>query len=239
LRRSSARDRFQLSKWYLDCVSGPGEVFLAYCAELRWRGLHLHYASVLGHSSSLREVPAPVWRGDGVLEWNAPALGVTGRWEALDPPIQETLMDGACQWHCLVPRARTEVHIRDVSLLGLGYAEHLTMSVPPWRLGIEELRWGRFLSETDGLVWIEWRGPKPARLRWHNGVRAGEELELEIRDREVLREGPLIETALSFIPNIRKLFPARILGLREAKWRSRAALGAADGWAIHEVVEWP
>jgi hypothetical protein len=230
---------FHLSKWYLDCVSGEGEVFLAYCAELRWRALRLHYASVLGHSSSLREVPAPVWRGDGVLEWNAPALGVTGRWEVLDPPIQETLMDGACQWRCLVPRARAEVRVGDRSLLGLGYAEHLTMSVPPWRLGIQELRWGRFLSETDGLVWIEWRGPKPARLRWHNGVRAGEELKLEIRDREVLREGPLIETALSFIPNIRKLFPARILDLREAKWRSRAALGATEGWAIHEVVEWP
>lgn len=229
---------FHLSKWYLDCVSAEGEVFLAYCAELRWRTLCLHYASVLGHSSSLREVPVPLWR-EGVLEWDAPSLGVRGRWEALDPPIQESLMDGACQWRCLAPRARAEVRVADRSIRGLGYAEHLTMTVAPWRLEIEELRWGRFLSETDGLVWIEWRGSNPVRLRWRNGIRCREESRLDLRDREVLREGALVDTALAIIPNILKLFPSRIVGLRETKWRSRAALGATEGWAIHEVVVWP
>ena len=95
------------------------------------------------------------------------------------------------------------------------------------------------MERKKAMAWSVKSQPKPARLRWHNGVRAGDECKLEIRDREALREGPLIETALSIIPNVRKLFPARILGLREAKWRSRAALGAAEGWAIHEVVEWP
>ena len=113
------------------------------------------------------------------------------------------------------------------------------MTVPPWRLPIEELRWGRFLSETGGVVWIEWSGEKSASLRWHNGVRSEGALEVEFRDREVLREGKLVETALRVIPNVHKLFPARILGLRESKWRSRAVLGPAAGWAIHEVVRWP
>lgn len=237
MRRSSARSRFHLSKWYLDCVSGGGEVFLAYCAELRWRALHLRYAHVLGKSSSLREVPAPVWN-DGVLEWNAPALGVSGKWRALDPPIEETLFDGGCQWRCLAPRARADVSVGNDFLHGLGYAEHLTLTVPPWRLGIKELRWGRFLSETDSLVWID-ALPAPRGLRWHNGVRGGDELKLEIQDRAVLRQGALAETALSIIPNVRKLFPKSVLGLGESKWLSRATYAGREGWAIHEVVEWP
>ncbi len=229
---------FRLSKWYMDCVSDEGEVFLAYWAELRWRAVRLNYASVLGGCSSLRETPAPVW-SDGVLRWNAPPLGVTGTWRALDPPVRESLLEGACNWNCVAPRARAEVRLGGRAIRGLGYAEHLTMTVSPWRLPIDELRWGRFLSETEGVVWIEWSGEKSASLRWHNGVRSAGALEVEFRDREVLREGKLVETALRVIPNVHKLFPARILGLRESKWRSRAALGPAEGWAIHEVVRWP
>ena len=237
MQRSSAREPFHFSKWYLDCVSAEGEAFLAYCAELRWRALRLHYASLLGHSSSLRQAPEPVWR-DGVLEWDAPDLGVSGRWEALDPPIEATLLDGDCQWQCLAPRARVDLRVGDRSVRGLGYAEHLTMTVAPWNLEIDELRWGRFLSETDGLVWIELRGPKPANLRWHNGVPCGEEVELALRDPVVLRDGALAETALAIVPNLLKMFPSRILGLCETKWRSRAALGGTEGWAIHEIVKW-
>jgi hypothetical protein len=229
---------FHLSKWYMDCVSGEGEVFVAYRAELRWRAVRLHYASVLGGCSSLRETPEPVWSG-GTLVWQAPALGVAASWSALDPPAREPLLDGACDWNCLVPRGHTEVRVGRRRIVGLGYAEHLTMCVPPWRLPIEELRWGRFLSESGGVVWIEWSGKNPAQLRWRDGVRCGEGAEVEMLDREVLREGKPIETALRLIPNAHKLFPARILGLSETKWRSRAVLGQSAGWAIHEVVRWP
>ncbi len=229
---------FHLSKWYMDGVSGEGEVFVAYQARLRWGAVRLHYASVLDGCSSLRETPEPVWRG-GALMWQAPALGVAAAWRALDPPVRELLLDGACDWHCVVPRGRAEAHVGDRHIVGLGYAEHLTVCVPPWRLPIEELRWGRFLSEADGEVWIEWSGTNPGRLRWRNGVRLGDGGEVEILDWEVLREGKLIETALRIIPNVHKLFPARILRLSETKWRSRAVLGQSAGWAIHEVVRWP
>jgi hypothetical protein len=228
---------FHLAKWYMDCVSADGEVFLAYRAELRWRAVHLHYASVLGGCTSMRESPEPVWCG-GVLQWDAPALGISATWHAIDPPARESLLDGACDWNCLVPRARAEVRLPGRTIRGLGYAEHLTMTVPPWSLPISELRWGRFLSETDSVVWIEWSGAKSASLRWRNGVRSQGE-RVEIQDQTTLREGKLVETALRVIPNVHKLFPARILGMRESKWRSRAAFRAAGGWAIHEVVHWP
>jgi hypothetical protein len=222
----------------MDCVSDDGEVFLACQAELRWRALHLRYASVLGGCSSLRETPEPVW-SDGVLCWNAPSLGVAATWHAVDWPVRETLLNGACGWNCVAPRARAEVRLGDRTIRGLGYAENLTMTVPPWRLPIHELRWGRFLSETDGVVWIEWSGAESACMWWHNGLRSESASEIDFRDRATLRDGKLVETALHVIPDIHKLFPARILGLRESKWLSRAAFGQAAGWAIHEVVRWP
>lgn len=239
--RSSAAETFHLSKWYLDCVSDEGEVFLAYRAALRWRALRIHYASVLGRDASLRKSPSPV-EGAGVLEWRAPSLEVEGRWERLDPPIRRTLAEGV-EWDCVQPRARAEVRVGRRLFRGLGYAEHLTLAIPPWLLPLDELRWGRFLSPTDGLVWIDWRGPQNRQLVFHNGVSLDSLPGLDLEDGLVLRDGSLAETVLSVIPKFERLFPSRILRLRESKWRSRGILrraGAPDarGWAIHEVVRW-
>jgi hypothetical protein len=46
-------------------------------------------------------------------------------------------------------------------------------------------------------------------------------------------------TALSIIPKVERLFPWRILHIRETKWRSRGLLDGVSGWAIHEEVRWP
>src|SRR2546423_3960326 len=76
-----------------------------------------------------------------------------------------------------VPRARSEISFGARSgisfggrLEGLGYAERLTMTIPPWRLPFEELRGGRFLSDGDALVWINWRGAHTLNLSFPNGV---------------------------------------------------------------------
>ncbi len=129
------------------------------------------------------------------------------------------------------------------------------MTIPPWQLPFDELRWGRFLSAEDALVWIDWRGAHSLNLTFHNGdcvehaaltddeLVAGE-LSLALDRGTVLREGALVETALNTIPGIQKLFPFRILRVHERKWLSRGVLrkpGAepSAGWAIHEVVRWP
>ena len=128
------------------------------------------------------------------------------------------------------------------------------MSIPPWQLPIKELRWGRFLSDTDALVWVDWRGETPLNLVFHNGnqiedvaitdhgFKAGD-LMLSLDENAVIREGPLIKTALSKIPGLRNLFPLRVLGTYECKWLSRGTLKetageAVNGWTIHEVVRW-
>jgi hypothetical protein len=233
---------FHLSKWYLDCVTEDGRVFVAYSARLRWHALSLDYTTVLGGASSLKPCPAPECSGDRI-EWRAPKVGVEGSWLALEAPVCETLYDadGTVEWSCLLPRGSAQVRVGSERLRGLGYVERLDMTVPPWRLPIDELHWGRLLTAAGSVVWIDWRGAHSKRLVLRNGAAAEPELltRLELGRGLVLRDGALGRTALSIIPKVERLFPWRILHVRETKWRSRGLLDGVSGWAIHEEVRWP
>ena len=235
----AAAEHFRLSKWYLDCTDGDGHTVIAYRAELHWRAVHVHYAAVVGDSSSFRESPEPIQLGD-TLRWQAPALDLEAEWQAIDPPAECQLL-GCIEWNCVMPRARACVRAGGRTIRGLGYAEHLTMTTPPWQLPLRELRWGRFLSEQDGLVWIECLGDEPVMIALHNGVAVEPERlwGLGLEPGRVLREGVLGDGVLGTIPRLRKLLPVRMLDLHESKRLSRGTFDGASGWAVHEVVLWP
>lgn len=253
---------FKLSKWYLDCVTSSGDVSIVYTGTAGWGPARVHYSSFLestgstvGVRQALRQVDEPTMQ-DGCLGWHCDLLGVAGKWSANGSELRETIFeseDGAVEWRCVMPRARVQIGNR----AGLGYVEHLNMTIAPWRIPISTLRWGRFLNESYSMVWIDWCGAHSRRVAYLNGqaVTAG-----PISDAEVmldhgsrlcmmgnpltLRDGPIGSTALAAIPGIRNTFPARLLQIRETKWRSSARLELADGsyvegWAIHERVDWP
>jgi hypothetical protein len=260
---------FALSKWYLDCVGDGGDVFIAYAAEVRWRALSIRYTSTLIQragsatqiAATLRSAPPPALDGD-TLAWSAPALDVSGRWTALAPERSDTVLateEGAVTWRCLMPKARAEIAFGARSsppIRGLGYAEHLSLTLPPWQMPIDELRWGRFLSDDAALVWIDWRGPHTHRLVLLDGVATGPArfddggitlgdgaARLSFTAPRVLREGALGKTALAILPAVETILPVRILATEERKWVARGALERGgtrtEGWVIHEVVRWP
>ncbi|MBI5281619.1 MAG: hypothetical protein HY858_08065 [Candidatus Solibacter usitatus] len=258
---------FELSKWYADCVTGAGGAVIVYHAQLHWRIPTIHYANLLIHEPggpvrgrySLRRQPAPVHAGN--IEWNSPVWRAVGVWSETGAAVREVLFEseaGCLEWNCVAPRSLAEVRIGDGKpFRGFGYAERLRLTIPPWRLPIRLLRWGRFVNERDALVWIDWRGPHNKQVVYDNGLPVSAS---SISDREVvleqgrgvvsldrgviLREGKLGDTALSVLAHVDRLLPARTFGMRECKWLSRAVLrrpGQVDsvGMAIHEVVEWP
>ena len=257
---------FLLDKWYLDCVTPGGDVFIGYTATLRWRRLRLNYASVLlapyggapESRTTLRASGGPELRG-GELTWSCTPLVCAGRWHAEAPELERTLLQdesGQVRWSCLQPRSACTVAVAGrPPLSGLGYAERLSLTVKPWRLPLRELRWGRFLSPHDTVVWIEWRGLRPLSLLFHNGVEVDAgcisddlltfaDSSLRFADSRVLRQGPLVRTALAAVPALHHLAPRRILEAEETKWCSRGELlpaepAASTGWAIHEVVAFP
>jgi hypothetical protein len=255
------RYTFQLSKWYLDCVSESGDVSIIYTGTVQWRGMRLNYSSLLDCTRgcltsrrSLRKMNAPQAERDSI-SWSSKPFNLMGKWQSRAVALHETVFesrDGAVEWECLMPCAKSQIDQRT----GLGYVEHLAMTISPWKLPIRCLRWGRFTSKSDWAVWIDWAGEYNRRIAFVNGeARATEVLEdgrvgfadgdcLEMDRSMTLRDGPLCSTALSSIPGARNTFPARLLQVRERKWRSRARLerrdrSAVEGWALHEIVTWP
>jgi hypothetical protein len=209
-------------------------------------------------ASSLRKISVPELDGD-TATLSLAHLGFEGTWRRLRGPVERTVFEGphgSAIWRCHQPMAQVDLKLHGKTrMTGLGYVECLTLSVLPWKLPLEELHWGRFLSEQDALVWIDWRGPHQWRTVLHNGeerevqsltegeiifTNAGTRLGL---DRGiVLRSGQLGETVFAGISRLARLRPHNMLAVNECKWRSRGVLqtgnSATSGWAIHEVVKW-
>jgi hypothetical protein len=255
------RSRFCLSKWYLDAVGETGEVFIGYRAALRWRKLAVAYASILtADEGGVRSSATLLPRGEpnlfeGAVAWTEPGLAVAGTWRGTLAPIVRTLYEspeGAVVWRCLVPSAQAAIRCGEIELRGFGYAEQLSMTIPPWRLPIDALRWGRFFAPGRSLVWIDWES-REGRRTWvfvdgkevrgevsEEGILfEGGKLRLPVPGRLTLRDGRLSHL-LRNLPLPRPLF-LRALAIHETKWRTSAVLelgaGAPEsGWAIHEIV---
>jgi hypothetical protein len=252
---------FQLSKWYLDCVTDSGNTSIAYVGDLLWGFVHLQYSSLLRseqdvvtQQNSLRHPSMPVLDGKSI-SWNSSHFDFSAVWQTDMSEVRETVFtneEGSVEWHCLMPVAQ----VRTNSDSGLGYVEHLTMTLAPWKIPIHYLRWGRFCSPSDWIVWIDWQGEFSKRILYRNGKAAKASVlddqqitfddgsRLTVDRSLVLRNGPLGTTSLSSIPGVSKTFPARLLEVNECKWRSRAKLecpgrSPVEGWAIHEIVSWP
>ena len=258
---------FELSKWYADCISENGDAAILYRATLRIGGIPIHYESLL---TKPQDSPPHVRYsirprgglsiGNNQLNWTANAWKASGSWTNHGHGHCETLYsqgDDDLVWNCFAPRASASLKVGDEFISGWGYAEQIRLTIPPWRLPIKTLRWGRFVNENDTLTWIDWTGPTSKQVVLFNGKAVesesisddrisfhhGEGL-LELGSKQVIREGQLGSTALAVIPKLTSLFPDSVLNMYERKWLSRAVLhrkGHADsvGMAIHEVVEWP
>ncbi len=248
---------FELSKWYLDCISSSGKAGIAYFGRLQWGPLRLQYSSLIENGSvrhSLRPEQGPLDDGDRIT-WRDDALDIDGEWVADSPPLHETIFkcdEGAVVWQGLMPRAFARMGQKT----GFGYVERLHMTIPPWRIPIKTLRWGRFCCAEEWVVWIDWIGEHNRRIVYRNGgtaeaTRIGDERVefaegacLDLDCSHTIREGTLGSAALAGIPGLRDTLPIRLLRVNEHKWLSRAQFTqpgrpSTSGWAIHEVVQWP
>lgn len=177
---------FTLAKWYLDVVAEDGTLAVAYSARLSFAGVQVTYGSTLvsvagspaqenstfGGADDLRLEQNGVEAG-AVLTWHHPALAVRGSWRRLAPAIDRRLLrssDGDISWRCEMPRACVEFDAGGRRITGIGYAEHLTLALAPWRLPFNHLRWGRFASKTGSVIWIVWEGVDRRQFVWHDGV---------------------------------------------------------------------
>jgi hypothetical protein len=204
----------------------------------------------------VRSSPGPR-RSGHEIRWDCERAGFRARWTPTAAACNRRLLDdpaGSVDWHCHAPRTDAVVELNGTTgLRGRGYVEELHLAIPPWRLPLDELRWGRFHSADDALTWIEWRGAERRCWVIHNGgeVRDAtigtdriwledERLGIELRNESTLREGFLAETALRRLPVVRRWLLRGIADAHETKWLARGTLSTptrtSSGWAIHELV---
>lgn len=249
----------QLEKFYLDVITPSGAGAIVYAAGLR--GIDLTLASVLTWDGPGRPVQRHSLRGRlptvsaSFAGWRCPALQAEGSWSPRAKPIGQTLWstDGReVEWRAFAPAADAVLRIGERVFAGFGYAEQLRIAGAPWRLPIDTLRWGRFVSSTDSVVWIQWEHAATRSWLWHNG-REGRATEvtdarviwpghqLELPPGRTLRSGRLGATVFARWPAARRLLPAGIMAMQEAKACTEGTLTAADGrcsrgGVIHERV---
>lgn len=258
-----APERFALEKWYLDAVDSDGSAAIAYWASLTWRGVDVTWHNVCRYArgaspeerSSLRRVPPPCVV-DGRVTWASKRLALETVHEPTTPGVAVTMLDdvrGRITWECLAPSALVRANDDGVIRKGTGYAERISMTVLPWELPLDELRWGRWISDdaTTSLVWVDWRGPAPQRWVIHNGTRCDD---ASVEDGGIaLGAGRLalgtprtlhdrsVGKLLRGITGLARVAAHIPIAWEETKWCSRGTwVGAAgeniQGWAIHEIA---
>jgi hypothetical protein len=256
----------QIEKWYLDVVTPEGPGMIGYAARVRLGPLALRCSEILqwhagdpaAQSRTLLGGTLPTAVSDGV-RWHSPTVAVEGRWRSQGNAISTMVLHeepaGRVEWTCFCPAAEATVKIGRDRWDGFGYAERLVMTLPPARLPIRELRWGRFISGEQHCVWIRWRGPVERSWCVHNGRPAdavmpdlhklawnGHRLQLE--PGTTLRTGRIAGTALKGAGLLAWLLPASVRDLHETKWCGRGVLTDGHGrehrgWAIHESAVFP
>jgi hypothetical protein len=135
---------------------------------------------------------------------------------------------------------------------GIGYVESLLLTIPPWKLPFNELKWGRHASDRHAAVWIEWTGAHAARYVWFDGVPdcdarptsaglaglAGNG-EVMVQDaRDVCRRSPLVHVSERLPPIVN-----RLNAMIEHKHVGRSAIVVGGrpidtGWCVFEKVSW-
>ncbi|MEP6260359.1 MAG: hypothetical protein ABJ092_02190 [Gillisia sp.] len=257
-----------LNKWFLDFVGDNGETMIFYAAKLSWKGFAVHYASWIHYDpekgvkekSHFRNVKFPE-KKDEVITWNDDEFKISGKWESGAGPISARLYEsdpGYLDWHCFQPSSRVYLKIKDRIIEGKGYVEQLILTAPPWHIPMNDLRWGRFHSLQDTMVWIELRKENKQQWVWLNGERmtnciieddqisSAEENFLLKLDRGVELESEnklyrVMHNLLHYLPGFNKLIPAKFLMAFNYKWLSKAEFHLKEvptsyGIAIHEWV---
>jgi hypothetical protein len=114
--------RFELTKWYFDCVAPDGRAVIGYWASLAWRGMALTWQSVTLFEpgrppiarSRLGSAPPPRVEGRRIT-WDTPALGCIAGFESRQDAIEQRLLgerEVVVQWRAEAPAAEAafELH---------------------------------------------------------------------------------------------------------------------------------
>jgi hypothetical protein len=255
---------FRLEKQYFDCIDDRGNCFIIYMAGLQILFIRISYSSlILCDSNGITTVISSFRKSvkpepDDLLIFDNNILHVEGQWKRVDDPLPIFCYiknNYELVWNCHHPRALTEITYNGNKFRGYGYSETLALTIKPRNLPIEELRWGRFLSEEYTIVWINWKGKHPVNKLYCNGIEYNDTnfekkriifgkgaYELLFNEISIIRKGKL-SNLFSRIPWMKIFLNIRILNSLEIKYKAKSVLTlnkeiSSTGWSLYEIVTW-
>lgn len=256
------KQNFYFYKWYADIIDKEtDDVTIVYMGEIEWNILKLGFTNILQFLERKKLISEATFSNyhKPTLEkeiFHINSMQIQGEWISKGELITEKLyenQDGYILWECFIPHAVGEIKFDDKVNKGFGYVERLTMTLKPWQIPINILRWGRFLCENHSIIWIRWHGEEEKFLIYHNQVKyvdgiINDELiefgnyRLVLCEKNTLRNGPLIKTVFDEFSWIKKIFPSGVLYMNECKWQTWSELyennsPIAQDWSIHENVD--
>jgi len=255
----------RLEKLYLDLIDFTGNCFIIYQAKLEFFFIKLYYSEVIFSdakgvkvvNTSLKKT-SEVLINDLLLFYNQ-FLQMRGSWKRTDHSLPlfsfRDSLNHELLWNCHHPKALTQIVYEENTYDGYGYAETLSLTIKPWKLSIEELRWGRFLSDDYTVIWFDWKGDLPQHRIFCNGIEYNDAVieadrinfgsgvfSLLFEDITVIRKRRLTNI-FSKMPLLKIILYGRILNSTENKFKAKSVLIlnkeiTAYGWSLYEIVTW-
>ena len=207
--------------------------------------------------STLRKTKKPVINGTINLNHKFLKTGVSLK--KTDEPILRSLYkdseNNELIWNCHHPKAFAEIIYNGNIYKGFGYAETLFSPIKPWNLPIDELRWGRLLSDSYTLIWINWKGKYPINKIFFNSIEYNDAIfendiiifgdgiyQLKFSEIQLIRKGKLSRLFSKMAP-LKIFFNRRILNTLEIKYKAKTTLSKnsiflSNGWSLFEIVTW-
>lgn len=256
---------FRLEKMYFDCIDEDGNCFILYWSVMEIRFLRFIYSGLLFSDSdntviekfSFKKTPRP--GATRFLTVENPLLNIKGEWWQTDNPIYcpllNNLKNGDLNWDCHHPKAESWIEYNGKIYRGYGYAETLFLSIKPWNLPFEVIKWGHFMSEKSTIIWIQLNGEQHINNLWYNGKEYNDGMILEDRvifnkggfvllfqNISTLREGEIIHILPKY-HIIKALIKKCILNGNETKYKAESIFTIDgetfdNGWSLYETVTW-
>jgi hypothetical protein len=254
-----------MEKQYLDCIDSLGNCFIIYWAKVDFFLFRFVYSGVVfcnaqgrtEEKSTLSRIQKP--ETNEILKFDHSFLKTSVTLKRIDDPIVSSLYldteNNELSWNCHHPKAEGEIIYNGKTYKGYGYAETLYSFIKPWNLPIDELRWGRFLSDSYTLIWIYWKGKYLVNKMFFNNIEYNDAVfdtdsvvfnngtyQLKFSDIQVIRQGKLSGLFLK-MKLLKIIFNKRILNTVEIKYKAKATLTKnsvilSKNWSLFEVVTW-
>jgi hypothetical protein len=256
---------FKIEKLYIDCIDDRGNCFILYWAKVKFFLLRIIYSGLVFsdadgltiEKSTLRKTIKPVINGG--INFKNKFLKTSVSLKRIDDPITRSLYkeneNNELIWNCHHPKALAEINYNGRIYKGYGYSETLFCPINPLKLPMEELKWGRFLSDSHTVIWINWKDDQPLNKIFMNGTEYNDAVfnnetiyfndgkyKLTFSEIRSIRNNKL-SRLFSKMKFMKIFFKSRLLNSLEKKYKAKTILSEnslflSDGWSLFETVTW-